>query len=666
MQSAPRVPFRRTIFLAAALILASLRESPAEAGWLPGGVPIGGTQARAEQGSKAIPDGTGGWYIAWADYQTINLTGDDLRLQHFASTGDPVAGWPLAGIIVSGGPEDEFYPDLVLDGQGGVLVSWQDGRNGSWDVYAQRYSYGGAIAPGWTVGGVRATGDPHQQQEPQIASDGSGGAYVFWDDDRVSPANGKDRVFGQHISGSGTITTGWPPDGQQICSYWSGVPQAMSDGLGGCFVLWGDARRGGGLPDGTDVYAQHLLSDGSLAPGWQVDGNLVAHGTAIRWLLPDRAGGFYAASAEFTIASGTVPARYWLARFAPTGVPATGWTLQGVPLQSTLTSREDLRCSADSLGGVYASWDDGNAQGSDIYATRILPNGTVAPGWLPNGKSISDPADPTEYTSDVGPDGMGGAFFAWEKHSAGYAQTYVQHVDAQGTIFPGWPLGGVPVSSHVYPQVTPRVFHDGFSSVLVYWLEKSLMGQRFVTDGIVATILSFASSDVRSDRVTLLWQGTGGSELSATVYRRTESAGWQRIGSTAHEGPDRLRYEDASVLAGTRYAYRLGYVEDGAEQFTAETWIDVPSADVFALEGLRPNPAVGALNVSFSLPKEGPATVELLDLAGRRVLDREVGQLGRGRHVFRLDSGVHMAPGVYWLRLRQGAQQALTRAVVMR
>ena len=663
MQSAPRAPLSGTIFLAAALIVASLRGSPAEAGWVSGGVPIGGTQARAEPGSKAIPDGSGGWYIAWADYQTANLTGDDLRLQHLASTGDPVAGWPLAGTIVSGGPEDEFYPDLALDGQGGVLVSWQDGRNGSWDVYAQRYSYGGVIAPDWTAGGVRATGDPHQQQEPQIASDGSGGAYVFWDDDRVS---GQDRVFGQHINGSGTITNGWPADGLQICSYHSSFPHPTSDGAGGCFVVWGDARRGGGLPDRSDVYGQHLLAAGSIASGWQVDGNLIAQGKGNRWIIPDGTGGFYAASAEFTIASGTVPARYWLARFAPTGVPATGWTLQGVPLQSTLTFREDLRCSADSLGGVYASWDDGNAQGSDIYATRILPNGTVAPGWLPNGKSISDPADPTEYTSDVGPDGMGGAFFAWEKHSAGYAQTYVQHVDAQGTIVPGWPLGGIPVSSHVFPQVTPRVSYDGISSVLVYWYERAVMAQRFVTDGITATDLSLASTDIRSDRVTLVWQGNGAGQLSAHVDRRVESEGWQRLGSPVRDADDRLRFVDDGVSAGTRYAYRLGYSEAGAEQFTAEKWVDVPSADVFALEGLRPNPAVGALNVSFSLPKDGPATMELLDLAGRRVIDREVGQLGRGRHVFRLDSDSRMAPGVYWLRLRQGAQQALTRAVVMR
>ena len=436
--------------------------------------------------------------------------------------------------------------------------------------------------------------------------------------------------------------------------------------MGGCLVLWGDARRGAVAADASDldVYAQHLLADGSIAAGWQTNGNLVFQGRAIRGLVPDGAGGFYAASAQFSAQSYEV--RYWVSRFAPNGVPAQGWSPQGVPLQTTLHVRDDLRCSADFVGGFLASWDDGDAQGGDIYGTRVLPNGSIAPGWLPNGTPVSDPTDPTEYTSEVGPDGMGGAFFAWEKHSEVNTKSYVQHFDSQGVMLPGWPLGGMPVSNGVDTQAGPHVVYDGFNSVLVYWFEFAIYAQRFVSGGIVATNLAFASSDVRSDRVTLIWQGTGASDLSATVYRRTENEGWQRIGSTDREAPDRLRYEDASVVAGTRYAYRLGYVEGGTEQFTAETWIDVPSADVFALEGLRPNPAVGALDVSFSLPREGAATMELLDLAGRRVLDHEVGQLGRGRHVFRLDSGAHMAPGVYWLRLRQGAEQALTRAVVMR
>jgi hypothetical protein len=194
-----------------------------------------------------------------------------------------------------------------------------------------------------------------------------------------------------------------------------------------------------------------------------------------------------------------------------------------------------------------------------------------------------------------------------------------------------------------------------------------IFAQRYVFDGIVATQLSLASAIPGTDRLALLWQGVGASSIEATVYRRDESSDWQRLGPAEHDGSDRLRYEDRSVTAGARYAYRLGYVENGTERFTSESWVDVPGASaVLALEGLRPNPAVDALNVSFSLPGASSATVELLDVTGRRILDREVGSLGTGRHLVRLDNGSPVAPGMYWLRLRQGEHSLMARAVVVR
>jgi hypothetical protein len=132
------------------------------------------------------------------------------------------------------------------------------------------------------------------------------------------------------------------------------------------------------------------------------------------------------------------------------------------------------------------------------------------------------------------------------------------------------------------------------------------------------------------------------------------------------DGSGSLRFEDRAVSPGERYAYRLGYVEAGGELFTTETWVDVPAALRLALEGLRPNPAVGELHVWFTLPHAAPATLALHDLAGRRVLDREVGSLGPGRHLVRLDDGASIPPGIYWLSLRQGEKTLLARGVVMR
>jgi hypothetical protein len=315
---------------------------------------------------------------------------------------------------------------------------------------------------------------------------------------------------------------------------------------------------------------------------------------------------------------------------------------------------------SDEQGGAILQWQDSRIPGfyEVLYASRMGPNGTRPPGWPADGLRVTT-EDSFQSVSSMVADGAGGAYFGYENRGA--STGYVQHLGASGTPAPGWPGNGF--------EVGPMMSGDGSGGVIAAWFSPPsyhVFAQRYVFDGIVATQLSLASSDARPNRATLVWQGVNAGDLSAAVSRREVSGAWQRIGTASREAADRLRYEDDTVAPGTRYAYRLSWFEGGAQQSSAEAWIDVPSLATLTLEGLRPNPAVDAINVSFSLPNSSPATLELLDLAGRRVADREVGSLGAGRHLVRLDEGGRLTPGVYWVRLRQGGQQSMARAAVMR
>jgi hypothetical protein len=79
-----------------------------------------------------------------------------------------------------------------------------------------------------------------------------------------------------------------------------------------------------------------------------------------------------------------------------------------------------------------------------------------------------------------------------------------------------------------------------------------------------------------------------------------------------------------------------------------------------------PNPAREALFVSFSLPAAQVATLELVDVAGRRVAAREVGALGAGDHVIDLGRGAALESGLYFVRLTQGARRSIARAAFVR
>jgi hypothetical protein len=153
---------------------------------------------------------------------------------------------------------------------------------------------------------------------------------------------------------------------------------------------------------------------------------------------------------------------------------------------------------------------------------------------------------------------------------------------------------------------------------------------------------------------------------NVAVERRETDRPWQQIGAASSDGTGQVRYDDADIVPGTRYAYRLGYRSGTEQLYTSEAWVDVPRAAMLSLEGARPNPAVDHLTVSFSLADGSPAALAVVDIAGRAVVRREVGTLGAGRHVMPLDLGPGLTPGIYWLRLSQGGRVLRARTVVIR
>jgi hypothetical protein len=320
---------------------------------------------------------------------------------------------------------------------------------------------------------------------------------------------------------------------------------------------------------------------------------------------------------------------------------------------------------ADGAGGVYMIWDDYRTFSGSVYAVRVQADGTLAPGWPHNGLMISTLPGGL-FNDDLAGDGQGGIYISFDSEN-GISRPYLQHLTGIGTPAAGWSDQGLNLSPTSYNSPS-RLATDGTGGVIVTWMDAQvgILAQHVPQDIVTAVQLTLISSDAEADHVTLMWSSPSAATLTATVERRGENTSWQSLGIPTIEGTDRLKFEDHTVTSGARYAYRLSYMDGTSRQYSAETWVDVPLGAVLALEGARPNPAVDHLSAAFSLADDSPASLTLLDVMGREVSRRDVGSLGAGRHVVPLDLASRTPPGLYWIRLSQGAKALLARAVVIR
>ncbi len=90
-----------------------------------------------------------------------------------------------------------------------------------------------------------------------------------------------------------------------------------------------------------------------------------------------------------------------------------------------------------------------------------------------------------------------------------------------------------------------------------------------------------------------------------------------------------------------------------------------PAEASLALASVWPNPLHGPAHVRFRLAGGDAAGLELLDVSGRVVASRAVGAGAAGTYEVVFDPGTRLAPGLYWMRLREGMRTCAQRVVVL-
>lgn len=495
----PASPSRST---AVALALIAIATTPAFATF-----PIDPNVPNLLSGSvrpyAGCPDGAGGTYVA---SQGVG-GGGPLQLYHVVRSGDPAPGWPAGGIAVAVGPGDRDHAQLMPDGAGGVYVTWDDTRLGPGleDIYLQRITSGGAIAPGWPANGLRVSTDATKPEYfPQIAPDGAGGAYLAWD----YAYSGTDYdVYAARVSGSGAIQFS---GGIEISLGMEVTPRiALDSSIGQLAIFHQYKPTGGGAT--YDIHLTYVSSTGSIGLRRNV---CVAAGDQYLYVaVATPSGKAYAVWRDGRTGNFTVYATCYLAGNSFFGVWPVG---DGLPVADAGTYQSSVVATSDASSALWVAITDNRFAGSDIVVQRYTTAGTPALGW-PSSGLVACSASGDQGAVDVGVDGAQDAVILWTDRRSGPPtenDMFATRLRPDGSVAPGFAYNGQPLALEPGAQQSPGfVVPDPEGGAYVGWQDGTTALQhldRFGALGDVAPHLT-AVRDVRGDQggsVRLQWNAS--------------------------------------------------------------------------------------------------------------------------------------------------------------
>lgn len=418
-------------------LLSGAQADPASAG-----THIAPGNLESEAKALAIPDGSGGVYVAFENLYNTGFNVFWSAVAHVGSDGLPTAGWlaePIVGYhrligdpnrvsITFARPDRVWlFSDYVSTGEPffrmvgpnaqvaqdtmGLASRFQEatvatpvGATGDAWLTTAMVSLNGSLA---LRVGLLAPDGVHDSSLPdillmglgpgfgallQVLPDGGGGVWCTLNSANVFGSTGRDLVTARVLANG---QPAWPVAARVVSAAAGDQIESSecSDGAGGAYFAWTDRR----VANGSDVYGLHLLVDGSIAPGWPVNGKIIA-----------------ASAGE---------------QFQP-------------------------HIAADGAGGCWVVWTDSRTGENDIFFTRLLSNGSPAAGFPAGGLPLCA-ATGGQIEPQILADGNGGFYSIWLDARDGELDLFGQHIHATGEVTPGWTVGGVALCTEPHPQQDP-------------------------------------------------------------------------------------------------------------------------------------------------------------------------------------------------------------------
>ncbi|MDO9576265.1 MAG: T9SS type A sorting domain-containing protein [Candidatus Cloacimonadales bacterium] len=342
---------------------------------------------------------------------------------------------------------------------GSVIYVWSDTRNSDRDLWAQRVDDEGNLL--WGDEGKLVNGQTNRQEDPVIIGDGNGNVIIAWVDFRYEDAGD---IFAQKLDGNGNRL--WANAGVALCTA-TEIQISLNivnDTNGGAYIIWQDSRNAGG----SDIYGTHILSGGTIASGWDADGNGITTASGDQdghTFWEDGTGGAILAWHD---TRNPDDENIYMQRIASNGDLV--WNANGVLLIGANGKQEQPKMCPDGTGNFIFSWRDwrNDLFGGDIFAQRVDLNGNLL--WSPEVQVCVRPGE-VQRNARLQESSDTGAFVVWEdgrnEVSDDHKDIYAQKLSTSGTLL--WNAAGVPVVIAENNQINPRLEKDANGGCWIVW-----------------------------------------------------------------------------------------------------------------------------------------------------------------------------------------------------
>jgi hypothetical protein len=571
-----------------------------------------------------ISDGAGGAILVWRDDRTSNYS--DIYAQRVNSDG--MGMWGPDGLAICTATDSQLRPRLLLQDDGGAIITWYDFRNSStWDdIYAQKVTGTGGVL--WAADGVAVYVGPGHQYLPQLTSDGNGGAIIAWQDDRNGDPMSDD-LYAQRIDGSGGKL--WAPSAVPVCVAWDiqRQVQLVPDGMGGAIMTWWDARS---LTTGIDVFAQRISATGS-----------------VRWLA------------------------------------------NGVAVTAVGGGQTEPQIVSDGTGSAIITWYDHRGSYNDIYAQRMerdgvwgypapaitsikdIPSdqgGFVELSWSASRLDTADGNAVTTYAIWRGarPRGPMSAM-SWELVDSVAATGAPQYADTAATLSDS--TGADP--AYAFFRVTAHA-----TGPEAMWESDPDSGSSVdnIPPGVPQGLAGKQEYDPAG--LTLSWHASGESDLARyAVYRGTDPEFTPSPDNLVASPTDTLWF-DAQWRWNSGYRYKVSALDIHGNQSAFAmlgsedvTGVERPATPaVTYLTRNYPNPFNPATRIAFGIAAASHVSLKIYDSTGHlvRTLVDETRPAGRYEVPWSglNDAGRRAGSGVYFYRLEAGRFLQTKKMIMLR